>query len=35
LRYIGEIDGKAGVWAGVELREGFAGKGKNNGTVNG
>lgn len=35
LRYIGEIDGKAGVWAGVELREGFSGKGKNNGTVNG
>ena len=35
LRYIGEIDGKAGVWAGVELREGFTGKGKNSGTVNG
>lgn len=35
LRYIGEIAGKAGVWAGVELRGGFAGKGKNNGTVNG
>jgi len=35
LRYIGEIDGKAGVWAGVELRDGFSGKGKNNGTVNG
>jgi len=35
LRYIGEIEGKAGVWGGVELRGGFSGKGKNNGTVNG
>lgn len=35
LRYVGEIDGKAGVWAGVELKGGFSGKGKNNGTVNG
>lgn len=35
LRYLGEIDGKPGRWAGVELRGGFAGKGKNNGTVNG
>lgn len=35
LRYVGEIDGKAGLWAGVELSEGFAGKGKNNGSVNG
>jgi hypothetical protein len=35
LRYIGEIDGKGGVWAGVELKGGFSGKGKNNGTVNG
>ncbi|EGN99907.1 hypothetical protein SERLA73DRAFT_72683 [Serpula lacrymans var. lacrymans S7.3] len=35
LRYIGEIEGKAGLWAGVELSGGFSGKGKNNGTVNG
>ncbi|RDB16858.1 Dynactin subunit 1 [Hypsizygus marmoreus] len=35
LRYIGEIEGKLGLWAGVELSGGFSGKGKNNGTVNG
>ncbi|KAF9458432.1 hypothetical protein BDZ94DRAFT_1292002 [Collybia nuda] len=35
LRYIGEIEGKLGLWAGVELSRGFSGKGKNNGTVNG
>ncbi|KAL6305023.1 hypothetical protein BKA93DRAFT_731910 [Sparassis latifolia] len=35
LRYLGEIDGKPGLWAGVELSGGFAYKGKNNGTVNG
>jgi CAP-Gly domain-containing linker protein 1 len=35
LRYMGAIDGKSGLWAGVELSGGFAGKGKNNGTVNG
>ncbi|KAF9481560.1 hypothetical protein BDN70DRAFT_876224 [Pholiota conissans] len=35
LRYIGEIDGKAGLWAGVELSGGFSGKGKNDGTVGG
>ncbi|KAJ6557190.1 hypothetical protein B0H10DRAFT_2121012 [Mycena sp. CBHHK59/15] len=35
LRYLGSIDGKMGLWAGVELSGGFAGKGKNNGTVNG
>lgn len=35
LRYLGEIDGKAGQWAGVELSGGFAGKGKNDGSVNG
>lgn len=35
LRYIGEIEGKLGLWAGVELSGGFAGKGKNDGTVNG
>ncbi|KAL0956076.1 hypothetical protein HGRIS_002245 [Hohenbuehelia grisea] len=35
LRYLGEIDGKPGLWAGVELSGGFAGKGKNNGTVAG
>jgi CAP-Gly domain-containing linker protein 1 len=35
LRYVGEIEGKLGLWAGVELSGGFSGKGKNNGTVNG
>ncbi|KAF8554711.1 hypothetical protein OG21DRAFT_1496815, partial [Imleria badia] len=34
LRYVGEIDGKPGLWAGVELGGGFAGKGKNDGSVN-
>ena len=34
LRYVGEIDGKPGLWAGVELSGGFAGKGKNDGSVN-
>jgi CAP-Gly domain-containing linker protein 1 len=35
LRYLGEIDGKAGQWAGVELSGGFMGKGKNDGSVSG
>jgi CAP-Gly domain-containing linker protein 1 len=35
LRYLGEIDGKPGLWAGIELSGGFSGKGKNNGTVGG
>ncbi|EKM54369.1 uncharacterized protein PHACADRAFT_96626, partial [Phanerochaete carnosa HHB-10118-sp] len=35
LRFLGEIEGKSGLFAGVELGGGFAGKGKNNGTVNG
>lgn len=35
LRYIGEIEGKPGLWAGVELSGGFSGKGKNDGTVGG
>ncbi|KAI6046219.1 hypothetical protein EDC04DRAFT_2632497 [Pisolithus marmoratus] len=35
LRYIGEIDGKPGLWAGVELGGGFVGKGKNDGSANG
>lgn len=35
LRYIGEIEGKSGLWAGVELSGGFSGKGKNNGSVGG
>ncbi|KAL5523490.1 hypothetical protein ACEPAG_7663 [Sanghuangporus baumii] len=33
LRYVGEIAGKQGTWAGVELSGGFAGLGKNNGSV--
>ena len=35
LRYLGEIDGKPGHWAGVALSGGFVGKGKNDGTVGG
>ena len=35
LRYMGEIEGKNGIWAGVELISQFAGRGKNNGSVNG
>ncbi|KDR75449.1 hypothetical protein GALMADRAFT_227098 [Galerina marginata CBS 339.88] len=35
LRYVGEIDGKPGLWAGVELSGGFSGKGKNDGSVGG
>jgi hypothetical protein len=35
LRYIGEIDNKSGLWAGVELSGGFQGKGKNDGSVGG
>lgn len=35
LRYVGAIEGKLGLWAGVELSGVFAGKGKNNGAVNG
>lgn len=35
LRYLGEIDGKPGQWAGVQLGGGFVGKGKNNGSVGG
>ncbi|EJD02624.1 uncharacterized protein FOMMEDRAFT_107555 [Fomitiporia mediterranea MF3/22] len=31
LRYVGEIEGKPGIWAGVELCGGFVGLGKNNG----
>ena len=33
LRYVGEIAGKQGIWAGVELSGGFVGLGKNNGSV--
>jgi CAP-Gly domain-containing linker protein 1 len=35
LRFMGSIEGKPGVWAGVELAPGFAGRGKNDGAVNG
>ncbi|KAK1235249.1 hypothetical protein PQX77_001530 [Marasmius sp. AFHP31] len=35
LQFVGEIDGKQGLWAGVELSGGFAGKGKNDGSVAG
>ncbi|CAE6505546.1 unnamed protein product [Rhizoctonia solani] len=35
LRFMGEIDGKNGMWAGVELAPTYAGKGKNDGSVAG
>jgi CAP-Gly domain-containing linker protein 1 len=35
LRYLGEIDGKPGTWAGVELTGEFKGRGKNDGSVAG
>ncbi|WVW85108.1 hypothetical protein I302_107145 [Kwoniella bestiolae CBS 10118] len=35
LRFLGPTQFKEGVWAGVELEGGFAGKGKNDGTVEG
>ena len=35
LRYMGETEFKAGFWAGVELQGGFAGMGKNDGSLNG
>ena len=35
LRFIGRIEVKPGEWAGVGLGGGFAGKGKNDGSVNG
>jgi hypothetical protein len=35
LRYLGEIEGKPGTYAGVELSGAFAGRGKNDGSVAG
>jgi CAP-Gly domain-containing linker protein 1 len=35
LRFVGDIEGKPGTWAGVELSGGFFGKGKNDGSFNG
>jgi len=35
LRFLGEIAGKPGHWAGVELTGQFAGKGKNDGSAAG
>jgi CAP-Gly domain-containing linker protein 1 len=35
LRFLGEASFKPGIWAGVELSGGFAGRGKNDGSVNG
>lgn len=35
VRFIGSIEGKVGTFAGIELDAGFAGKGKNDGSVNG
>lgn len=35
VRFVGNVDGKKGIFAGVELSEEFASKGKNNGDVDG
>jgi len=35
LRYLGPVEGKEGIYAGVELSAGFAGRGKNDGSVDG
>lgn len=35
LRFLGPTQFREGVWAGVELEGGFAGKGKNDGSVEG
>lgn len=35
VRYVGGVEGKSGVWVGVELDAGFEGRGKNDGTVDG
>lgn len=35
LRYLGEVQFKAGEWAGIELGGDHAGKGKNDGSVQG
>lgn len=35
IQFLGQINGKTGEFAGVELLAGFAGKGKNDGSVDG
>ena len=35
IQFLGEADFKVGLWAGVELSAAFAGRGKNDGSVNG
>jgi len=35
IQFLGEADFKEGLWAGVELSAAFAGRGKNDGSVNG
>jgi dynactin complex subunit len=35
LRFLGTTEFRDGIWAGVELEGGFAGKGKNDGSVEG
>jgi hypothetical protein len=35
VKFVGNVDGKRGTFAGVELAEEFAGRGKNNGDVDG
>lgn len=33
LRFVGEVEGKAGTFGGVELAAAYAGRGKNDGSV--
>lgn len=35
LRFLGEVQFKEGIWAGIELEGQFAGRGKNDGSVDG
>ncbi|GAA5871571.1 hypothetical protein JCM16303_000797 [Sporobolomyces ruberrimus] len=35
VRFIGQVDGKAGEWGGVQLSEEYTGRGKNDGSVKG
>lgn len=35
LRFLGEVEFKEGIWAGIELEGGLAGRGKNDGSIDG
>lgn len=35
VKFVGSVDGKKGIFAGVELSEEYANRGKNNGDVDG